>query len=161
MKDNSKKPNAYFWCSQPTFQRWLWNINFIAVNNRITERLDHQFYQQGNSAIRDFLKNNKINHPRNALMSSVLINSLTHWGRDKMAAIFQTTYSKAFSWMKMYKFWLKFHWSLFLRVQLTIIQHRFRKWLGADQATSHYLNQGWKIYWRIYASLGLNELNKQ
>ena len=30
--------------------------------------------------------------------------------------------------------------------------------LGADQATSHYLNQWWLIYWRIYASLGLNEL---
>ena len=24
-----------------------------------------------------------------------------------------------FSWMKMHKFWIKFHWSLFLRVQLT------------------------------------------
>ena len=28
----------------------------------------------------------------------------------------------------------------------------------ASQATSHYLNQWWLIYWRIYASLGLNEL---
>ena len=26
------------------------------------------------------------------------------------------------------------------------------------QATSHYLNQWWLIYWRIYASLGLNDL---
>ena len=51
---------------------------------------------------------------------------LTHWGRDKMAAISQTTCSSAFSWMKMFEFWLKFHWSLFLRVQLTIIQHCFR-----------------------------------
>ena len=41
---------------------------------------------------------------------------LTHWGRDKMAAIFQTIYSNAFSWMKSFEFWLKFHWSLFLRV---------------------------------------------
>ena len=32
----------------------------------------------------------------------------------------------AFSWMKLYEFRLKFHWSLFLRVQLTIFQHRFR-----------------------------------
>ena len=37
----------------------------------------------------------------------------------------------------------KFHWSLILRVQLTIFQHWFRKLLGADQATSHYLNQWW------------------
>ena len=46
---------------------------------------------------------------------------LTHWGQDKMAAIFQT-FSNAFSWMKIYKFWLKLHLSLFPRVQLTIFQ---------------------------------------
>ena len=87
--------------------------------------------------------------------SSVL---LTHWGRDKMDAISQTTCSSAFSWMKMFDFLLKFHWSLFLRVKLTKFQHWFTKWLGAGQATSHYLNQWWSVYWRIYASLGLNEL---
>ena len=57
---------------------------------------------------------------------------LTHWGRGKMAAIFQTAFSNAFSWMKMFEFRLKFHWSLFLRVQLTIFQHWFRLWLGAE-----------------------------
>ena len=51
---------------------------------------------------------------------------LTHWGRDKMDFISQTTFSSAFSWMKIFEFRLKFHWSLFLRVQLTILQHRFR-----------------------------------
>ena len=45
---------------------------------------------------------------------------LTHWDRDKMAAISQTIFSDVFSWMKSVVFWLKFHWSLFLRVQLTI-----------------------------------------
>ena len=45
---------------------------------------------------------------------------LWFWGRDKMAAIFQTTFSNAFSWMKTYKFRLRFHWSLFPRVQLNI-----------------------------------------
>ena len=83
---------------------------------------------------------------------------LTHWGWDKMAIICQTTFSNTFSWMKMNQFWLKFHLSLFLRVQLTIFQHCFIYWLGADQATSHYLNQWWLVYWCIYASLGLNEL---
>ena len=53
-------------------------------------------------------------------------SAITHSGRDKMAAIFQTTVSNGFSWMKMYEFWLKFHWSLFRRVQLTIFQHWFR-----------------------------------
>ena len=67
---------------------------------------------------------------------------LTHWGRDKMDAISQTTYSSAFSWMKMFEFRLKFHWRMFLRVQLTII------------------HQWWLVHWRMYASLGLNELTQ-
>ena len=75
-----------------------------------------------------------------------------------MDAISQTTLSIAFSWMKMLEFRLNFHRRLFLRVQLTIFQHWFRLWLGAVQTTSHYLNQWWLVYWRIYASLGLSEL---
>ena len=82
---------------------------------------------------------------------------LTHWDRDKMDAISQTRLSNAFSWMKMLQLRLKFHWNLFLRVRLTIFQHWFRKWLGGtDQATSHYLNQWWVDYRRIYASLGFS-----
>ena len=53
-------------------------------------------------------------------------NTLTHWGRDKIVAIYQTTFSNAFSWIKMHKFQLKFHWDLFPRVQLTIFHHCFR-----------------------------------
>ena len=79
------------------------------------------------------------------------IRVLTHWGRDKMTT---------FSWIKTHEFLLRFHWSLFLRVQLTIFEHWFRQWLGAGQATSHYLNQWWLDYQHIYALLGLNELNK-
>ena len=54
--------------------------------------------------------------------------NLPHWGRDKMAAIPQTTSSNAFSWMKLYEFRLRFHLSLFLRFQfiLTIFQYWFR-----------------------------------
>ena len=83
---------------------------------------------------------------------------LTHWGRDKMDTSSQIIFSNAFSWMKMHESCLRFHWSLFLKFELTIFQHRFRQWLGAWPAPSHYLNQWWSIYWRIYASLGLNEL---
>ena len=75
-----------------------------------------------------------------------------------MATIFQTTFSNAFSGMKMHEFRLRFHRGLFLRFKLTTFQHWFRLWLGADQATSHYLDQRWLVYWHIYASLGLNEL---
>ena len=42
--------------------------------------------------------------------------SLTHWGRDEINNISQTTFSNAFSSMKMFEFRLKFHWSLFPRV---------------------------------------------
>ena len=45
---------------------------------------------------------------------------------DKMAAISQTVFSDAFSWMKSFIFWSNFYWSLFLRVQLTIFLHWFR-----------------------------------
>ena len=68
---------------------------------------------------------------------------------------FAATFSNAFSSMKIYEFWLTIHWSLFLRVQLTMFQHWFRQWLGVDQATSHYLNPWWSS---LHASLGLNEL---
>ena len=51
---------------------------------------------------------------------------LTHWGLDNIEAVSQTTFSKAFSWMKMIEFRLRFHWSLFPRVKLTISQHWFR-----------------------------------
>ena len=92
--------------------------------------------------------------------SDVTANAgLTHWGWDKMAAVLQTTFSNAFCWMKMYEFRLKFHWSLFPSVQLTILHHWFRWWLGADQSISHYLNQWWLDYQCIYVSLGLNELS--
>ena len=76
-----------------------------------------------------------------------------------MAAFSQTTLSNASTWMKILEFRLKFHWSLFLRVLSTIFQHWFWKWPGADQATSHYLNQWCLVYWRKYASFGLNELS--
>ena len=33
-----------------------------------------------------------------------------------------------------------------------------RYFTDVDQATSHYLNQWWLVYWCIYSSLGLNEL---
>ena len=48
------------------------------------------------------------------------------WGRDQIDAISQTTFSNAFSRMKMNEFRLRFHWSLFLGSELTILQHWFR-----------------------------------
>ena len=63
----------------------------------------------------------------NFIVSVNLGDSLTHWGRDEMNDISQTTFSNVFSSMKMFEFRLKFHWSLFPpRVKSTIFQHWFR-----------------------------------
>ena len=42
------------------------------------------------------------------------------------ADVFHTTFSAAFSWMKMFQIWIQFDWSSFLKIQMTIIQHWFR-----------------------------------
>ena len=68
---------------------------------------------------------------------------LTHLLLDKTPAISPTIFSDEFSWMKIFTFWLKFHCCLSPMVQLTIIKHWFRQWLGTEQATSHYMNQCW------------------
>ena len=46
--------------------------------------------------------------------SQVSAFQLTHWGRDHMAAIFQTTFSNAFSWMKN-------AWILFTTISLNFV----------------------------------------
>ena len=67
-------------------------------------------------------------HPNGRNMSIYLwyLIVLTHWGWDKKATIFQTTFSNAFSWMKMYKIRLRFHRSLCPRVQLDMSTARRR-----------------------------------
>ena len=49
--------------------------------------------------------------------------------------------------MKIDLFQYKYHWNLFSRTQLTICQHWFRKWLGTEQVTSHFLNRLWAYCW--------------
>ena len=51
---------------------------------------------------------------------------LTQLPLGKMAAISQTNFSNAFSWVKMYEFRLRFHWPFFRRDRLTIFQNWFR-----------------------------------
>ena len=59
------------------------------------------------------------------------------------------------SLMHMYEFWLRFHWGLYLMVQLPIFQYWIGKWFGAGQMTSHCLNHWCIVHWHIYASLSL------
>ena len=54
------------------------------------------------------------------------LKTLPHWGCDKVATIFETTFSNAFSWMGMYKFRLIFAATMMI------------------------------VYWRIYALKGLH-----
>ena len=62
---------------------------------------------------------------------------LNHLPLDKMAAISQTVVSCAFS---------------------AIIQHWFRKWLGAEWATSHHMDQCWPdSYHTILMSFTIHE----
>ena len=72
--------------------------------------------------LRSFFSENLWPHGKQWRLSLIL----THWGWDKMAATFQTTFLNTFSWMKMLKFQFKFNWNLFPRVQWTMIQHWFR-----------------------------------
>ena len=57
---------------------------------------------------------------------------LTHWGQDKMTAIFQTTVTNAFSCMKMYWFLIKISLNFIPKGPINNIP---------ALATSHYLNQ--------------------
>ena len=77
---------------------------------------------------------------------------------DKMPTISHKIFSGAFSLMKGFVFRLKFHWSLFLRVDLTITQHWFRWWLGARRWHAIILTKADWIHWRKYAALGGDEL---
>ena len=72
-----------------------------------------------------------------------------------MAAILQTIFLDAFSRMKNFVFWFKFHWSLFLMVKLTI---------GLDNGMAPNRRQAiiWTnadpVHSRICAALGPDEL---
>ena len=84
---------------------------------------------------------------------------LSHWGRDKIVAILQSSFSNAFSWIKMFGFGFKFHWSFYHRVQLTISRHGLDNGLMTIRCQAIILTNSGLVYWRIYASVGLDELS--
>ena len=105
--------------------------NFIATNS---SQFDMKFWEILNY---DWRIVSRLNGPHSLqftacpVINIVTVNGRmqrlwTHWGRDKRADIFQTTFSNAFSSLKMYKFRVIFHWSYFPGVQSTILQHWFR-----------------------------------
>ena len=78
---------------------------------------------QAGASLLGFLMHVVLEEERDEGWYSMSINTL---GPRQMDAISQTTFSNGFSWMKVFEFRLKFHWSLFPRVQLTKFQHWFR-----------------------------------
>ena len=54
---------------------------------------------------------------------------------------------------------IKFHWSLFPRVKINNIPALVQIMAWRPPGENHYLNQYCLVYWCIYVSLGLKELN--
>ena len=92
-------------------------------------------------------------NPRNTNTPNINTLRPRHNCRHFVDDIFKCIFLNRIVWIR-----LTFHWKLFLRFELIIFQHWFRKSLDADQATSHYLKQWWLVYWNISASLDVNEL---
>ena len=130
--------------------RWRWLlfcISKMSFSNMFSLNFEQFFW------LKFVTKGWQIAGALDARLVSVYVKPLTHWGRDKMAAIFLTTFSDAFSWMKMFKFRLRCHWSLFPRVQLTISQW-VKQWCAIHQCIS--LND--LIHWGLVIYVFINEL---
>ena len=97
-----------------------------------------------------------LNHGSEYCLNNAVHAELTLLASNKMAVISQTISYMHFRECKV-GILNKISLKLFLRVQLTITQHWVRYWLGDEQA-SPYFNQCWPIHWRIYATLGADEL---
>ena len=75
---------------------------------------------------------------------------LTHGGLNKMADVLQTTFSNAFSWVKIIVFWLTFHSISFLRVKLVL------NWFGIGSANGLAPNRQQTITWTKWASSSMS-----
>ena len=111
---------AQYWSSEFTNGHWyltlmsVLKVSFFSMSQR--KKKSHYFITSGHCTADTRIRG-----------AEWIIRLLTHWGWDKRAAILQTTFSNAFSWMKMYEISSRFWWSLFLRVQLTIFQN-WQRW---------------------------------
>ena len=102
--------------------------------------------------------NYRLSLNRNRCIENTNRWQITHWDRDKISAIFMTIFLNAFSWMRISKFLLWFHWNLFM-CHVDYIRALVQKWLGDGQATTHYLKIADPFRWCIYAALGEHELS--
>ena len=103
-----------------------WDIRFYLTCSQLWTCVPESRYQEQGQVITSYSVCRVLSLvPALGTCSRQISPQLTHWGRDSMAAISQTTHSNPFSWMKIFEFRLKFDWSLFPRVKLTIFQHWF------------------------------------
>ena len=100
--------------------------NIMHENGYAWYMMDHKSYDTASDMVLHYILPCPIFH-------------ITYWGQNKMAAIFQTTFSNGFSWMKMFESLLKFHRHLFLKVQLIRKLVEKMAWCR----TGHYLKQWW------------------
>ena len=127
------EPVTWHWCMMCLFS-FLSTLSFLYMR-QVTQLDDMPHGVAEKSPGLDLLKNVHGSMVINLVVSSMpklffrkclARHRLTHWGQDKMANIFQTTFSNAFSCLKICEFGLRFHWNLFPRFKLTIFQHWFR-----------------------------------
>ena len=87
--------------------------------------------------------------------SEMQFNTLwpTHNCRYLVDNIFKSILLNENAWISL-KMWLK--WVPKVRISNIPALVQIMAW--RRQARSHYVNQWWLVYWRIYASLGLNDL---
>ena len=85
-------------------------------------------------------------HIINVVILIKMFKMVTHLSPETMAAILQTTFSKAFRWMKSFVIWFEFHWSLSWKDQLKISnissgngfapnRRQATAWINADPVT--------------------------
>ena len=118
--DKSTSVDAMAWCRQAAIYYLSWCVLRYVISHGVT--WPHQHFVTG--IMGKTKRYNPMSWYYDSAWSSQVRSwrpasneQLTHWGRDEMDAITQTTFSSALFWKKIFEFRLKFHWSLFLRVE--------------------------------------------
>ena len=125
------------WSAPSQYLNQCWNI----VNWTLRNKLHWNFNRNSNIFIQENALRNVVcemasilsrlqcvNNPRPSVSNTyasydVWTPELQHSRRDKLAAIFQTPFSNAFSWRKHINFDYIYHWTLFPETGLVIFQH--------------------------------------
>ena len=132
---------AWFICTIP-----VWRRLYVTPMNGVRDKLLWTFPQSWTNSVMVEPTLCRLVAPLSSCLNFMLHHQmlhdfcLTHWDRNIMVIILQTTFSNAFYWIQIGVFWLKSHWNLFPRPNWQDV----RLWLGQSAGTakvrSHYLN---------------------